>query len=89
MKKEKQKSVTKSNVIKIVEKPVKQVTEETPSVNDQINSDMSALGLESNIPKIAKVISTKNRVRLDLKEEAEKRSKEKLRLNIVVIGMIL
>jgi hypothetical protein len=86
--KEKQKAVTKTSIIKIVEKPVKQFKEEMQTVNDQINSDMSALGLESNIPKIPKVVSTKRRVRLDVKEEAEKRSQEKLRLNIVVIGMI-
>ena len=74
----------KSSTVKAVEKKVKHVKEETMSVNDQINSDMLALGLESNIPKISAVL--KKRVGLDLKEEEEKRRKEKARLNIVVIG---
>ena len=77
----------KSSTVKVAEKKVKQDKEETMSVNDQINSDMLALGLETNIPKTSAVL--KKRVGLDLKEEEEKRRKEKARLNIVVIGKTL
>ncbi len=73
----------KTHKVKVVEQKKILKKEETISVNDSINSDMLALGLESNIPKI----SLKKKVGLSsLKEEEEKRRKEKPRLNIVVIG---
>ncbi len=83
-----QKQSSSKPVEKIKQKKVKEVVqEELRTANEQINSDMLALGLESNIlPKFTQAISQKNRNRLDMQIEAEKRNKEKARLNIVVIG---
>lgn len=65
------------------------VTQDIKTANDQINSDMSALGLESNIPPTIAVAPNKKRVKLDLEKEAEKRNTGKKRLNIVVIGILV
>ena len=86
-----QKQSSSKHVEKIKQKKVKEVVqEELRTANEQINSDMLALGLESNIlPKVTQAISQKNRNRLDMQIEAEKRNKEKARLNIVVIGTLV
>lgn len=90
MKRVKEKSVSKAPISKPVD-PIKKerevVKEEVKTASDQINSDMLALGLESNIPKFVKNQSNNKGVRLNIQNEVEKRKMEKSRLNIVVIGM--